>query len=131
MTFDPEYLPGARNAIETCLRIQAGEKVTLITDYACREIAAAFEHELRTRRIPHHVFVLEELAERPLAHMPAPALTDLETSQVSIFAVRAQEKELASRMEMTEVVNRRKNAFRLVSASARAPISTARVKAIA
>src|SRR5208337_4628682 len=33
---------------------------------------------------------------------------DLETSQVSIFAVQAQANELQSRMQMTDVVNRRK-----------------------
>src|SRR5207253_10255029 len=35
-------------------------------------------------------------------------LDDLETSQVSIFAVQAQRNELKSRMQMTEVVNHRK-----------------------
>jgi len=35
-------------------------------------------------------------------------LDDLETSQVSIFAVQAQANELKSRMQMTDVVNRRK-----------------------
>ena len=35
-------------------------------------------------------------------------LADLETSQVSIFAVQAQRNELRSRMQMTDVVNRRK-----------------------
>jgi len=52
--------------------------------------------------------VLEDLAPRPLAHLPAEILADLETSQVSIFAVQAQTNELKSRMEMTDVVNRRK-----------------------
>jgi leucyl aminopeptidase (aminopeptidase T) len=108
VTFDPELLPGARNAVETCLRIQADEKVTLIADEACREIAAAFEHELRARSIVHNMFVLEDLAPRPMAHMPPAVLADLETSHVSIFTVRARENELGSRMEMTNVVNRRK-----------------------
>jgi len=40
--------------------------------------------------------------------MPAPILDDLETSQVSVFAVVAQSNELGSRMQMTRVVNRRK-----------------------
>ncbi len=40
-TFDPELSPGASNAVNTCLRIQPSEKVTLITDNACREIAAS------------------------------------------------------------------------------------------
>ena len=39
--------------------------------------------------------------------MPAAVLADMETSQVSIFAVQVQPNELHSRMQMTDVVNRR------------------------
>ena len=39
MTFDPELSPGARNAVRVCLRIGPSEKVTVITDQACQEIA--------------------------------------------------------------------------------------------
>ena len=106
--FDPELTPGARNAVRSCLRVQPAEKVTLITDRQCLEIAAALESELSAVGAPHRVFVLEDLAPRPLADMPAPVLEDLESSQVSIFAVAAQQNELRSRMQMTAVVNRRK-----------------------
>lgn len=40
--------------------------------------------------------------------MPQVVLDDMESSQVSIFAVVAQRNELRSRMQMTDVVNRRK-----------------------
>ena len=30
--FDPEYAPGAFNAVNVCLRVQAGEQVCVITD---------------------------------------------------------------------------------------------------
>ena len=39
--------------------------------------------------------------------MPPVVLEDMESSQVSIFAVRAQTNELRTRMQMTDVVNRR------------------------
>jgi leucyl aminopeptidase (aminopeptidase T) len=106
--FDPELSHGAMNAVRTCLRIQPAEKVTVITDSQSREIAAAVEAELAAIGAPHRVFVLEDLAPRPLTDMPAPVLEDLESSQVSIFAVVAQQNELRSRMQMTDVVNRRK-----------------------
>jgi hypothetical protein len=48
------------------------------------------------------------LAERPLTDLPSAIVSDLETSQVSIFAVQAQRNELRSRMQMTDVVNRQK-----------------------
>ncbi len=106
--FDPEYAPGAHNAVHVCLRVQPSEKVTVITDHASLEIAASLAAELDKLGSPYHAFVLEELAPRPLVDMPAAVLADLETSQVSIFAVVAQMNELKTRMQMTDVVNRRK-----------------------
>ena len=106
--FDPEFSPGARNAVNVCLRIQKEEKVTLITDRACLEIAASIAAELDKLGSPYNTFVLEELAQRPLLAMPQPVLDDMESSQVSIFAVVAQKNELRTRMQMTDVVNRRK-----------------------
>jgi leucyl aminopeptidase (aminopeptidase T) len=43
-----------------------------------------------------------------LGDLPREIVEDLESSQVSIFAVQAQANELHSRMQMTDVVNRRK-----------------------
>ncbi len=106
--FDPEFSPGAHNAVNVCLRIQEEEKVTLITDWACLEIAASIAAELDKLGAPYSTFVLEEIAQRPLTDMPQAVLDDMETSQVSIFAVVAQKNELRTRMQMTDVVNRRK-----------------------
>lgn len=108
LPFDPELSPGARNAVRTCLAIQPHEKVTVITDLACQEIAASLVHELDQVGCPYKTFLLEELASRPLVDMPQPVLDDLETSKVSIFAVYAQMNELKTRMQMTDVVNRQK-----------------------
>lgn len=106
--FDPQLTPGARNAVNVCLRLQPDERLTLITDTATLEIAAALASEIRKVGSPHSVFVLEELAPRPLTHMPAAILDELESSQVSILAVVTQTGELPSRREMINVVNRRK-----------------------
>jgi leucyl aminopeptidase (aminopeptidase T) len=106
--FDPELTPGAKNAIKVCLRVQPQEKVTVITDLASHEIAASIVHQIEEVGAPYHAFVLEEVAGRPLTDLPAEILADMETSQVSVFAVVAQKNELRSRMQMTDVVNRRK-----------------------
>ena len=106
--FDPELTPGARNAVKVCLRVQPAEKVTVITDEATKEIAASIVHELEAVGAPYHAWVLEDLAPRPLGDLPREIVDDLETSQVSIFAVQAQTNELHSRMQMTDVVNRRR-----------------------
>ena len=108
LSFDPELTPGARNAVNVCLRIQPNEKVTIITDDATREIAASLVRELETVGAPFRAWILEELAPRPLTDLPQEIMDDLESSQVSIFAVQAQANELRSRMQMTDVVNRRK-----------------------
>ncbi|HKS75599.1 MAG TPA: aminopeptidase [Terriglobales bacterium] len=108
LPFDPEYTPGARNAVNVCLRVQPSEKVTVITDDTTKEIAASIVHELEKVGCRYHAWVLEELAPRPLTDLPQEILDDMETSQVSIFAVQAQTNELRSRMQMTDVVNRRK-----------------------
>jgi leucyl aminopeptidase (aminopeptidase T) len=106
--FDSKLTQGARNAVRVCLRVQPTERVTVITDDASLEIAASLVRELEQVGARYHAFVLEELAERPLVKLPQEILDDLETVDVSIFAVRAQRNELQSRMQMTEVVNRRK-----------------------
>ena len=107
LTFNPELTPGARNAVNVCLRIQPNEKVTVITDEATKEIAASIVRELERLGSTYRAWVLEELAPRPLTDLPQEIADDLETSQVSIFAVQAQANELRSRMQMTDIVNRR------------------------
>src|SRR5256885_5599623 len=108
LPFDPELTPGARNAVQVCLRVQPSEKVTVITDEVTLEIAAALAHELEAVGCRYNAFVIEDVAKRPLTDFPLAIAEDLETSQVSIFAVQAQMNELKSRMQMTEVVNRQK-----------------------
>ncbi len=106
--YPAEFVPGALSAVTTCLRIQPSEKVTLITDRATEAIAASIAAQLEACGCEWNAFVLEELAPRPLTGMPAVVLADMESSQVSIFAVVVQANELRSRMQMTDVVNRRK-----------------------
>ena len=106
--FPPEYSAGARNAVSTCLRIEPSEKVTLITDEACMQVAASMAVELDRIGCTWNAFVLEALASRPLTAMPELVLSDMESSHASIFAVETQPNEIHSRMQMTDVVNRRR-----------------------
>jgi len=108
LDYPAEFIPGARSAVSTCLRIDPTEKVTLITDRATAPIAAALADQLAERGCPWNAFILEDLAPRPLGGMPSVILADMETSQISIFAVQVQPNELGSRMQMTDVVNRRR-----------------------
>lgn len=106
-TLDAELAPGARNAIRVCLRLQPQERITIITDEATREIAAALQAEVEEIGSEHAVFVLENYDARPLRNMPKPILADLAESQVSIFCAQSQPGELTARMEMSDVVNKK------------------------
>jgi aminopeptidase len=106
--FDLELVPGARNAIRVCLNVQPHERVTVVADRDCEEIAASLVHEIEEVGAPYKAFILEEVAPRPLVDLPAVIAEDMENSQVSILAVHCQRHELRSRMQMTDIVNRRK-----------------------
>jgi len=102
---DPELIPGARNAIEVCLRLKPEERITIITDTATREIAAALQKEVERVGSEYSLFSLEHHARRPLQYMPEIILDDLARSQVSIFCAQTQTGELGARIQMTTVVN--------------------------
>jgi aminopeptidase len=107
-TFDRELSPGARNAIRVCLAVKPSERVTVIADRDCEEIAASLVHEIEDVGAAYTPFVLEEVAVRPLTGLPRVIAADMERSDVSILAVHVQPNELKSRMELTDIVNRRR-----------------------
>src|SRR5260370_13137247 len=106
-TIDAELAPGARNALRVCLQLKPEERITIITDEATRDIAAALQAEVEEIGSNHAVFVLENYASRPLTAMPRTILDDLARSQASVFFAQSQPVELGSRMQMSDVVNKR------------------------
>src|ERR1700752_78257 len=66
----PELLPGARNAIETCLAIQPHERVALIADRPSQAVAASLATALDQRGAICEGFLLEDLATRPITRAP-------------------------------------------------------------
>ncbi len=130
LSFDPELTPGARNAVNVCLRIQPNEKVTVITDDATREIAASLVRELETVGAPYRAWILEELAPRPLTDLPQEIMDDLESSQVSIFAVQAQANELRSRMQMTDLEGMRADFLKVDRISSKVVETVRRAKQV-
>ena len=106
--FDKDLAPGARNAIRVCLNVQPHERVTVVADRECADIAASLVHEIEAVGAPYKAFILEDVAPRPLTDLPTVIAADLEQSQVSILAVHVQRNELRSRMQLTDIVNRRR-----------------------
>jgi aminopeptidase len=108
ISYAEDLVPGARNAVRTCLRVAADERVTVITDLETEEIASSLADQVREVGAPIEFHVLEDYGARPMFAMPAPILESLERSEVSIYAAQPKTGELPSRIQMTDVVNRRR-----------------------
>jgi leucyl aminopeptidase (aminopeptidase T) len=108
VTYAEELIPGARNAVRTCLRVQPDERVVLITDLETAEIAASLAGEIRDAGASYETCVMEDYGPRPMLGLPEPVREALERADVSIYAGQPKTGELAFRRAMTEVVDRRK-----------------------
>jgi aminopeptidase len=109
-TFGPpqsELMPGAKNAIETCLAVKPHESVALIADEASRPVAAAIEAALKERNAPCTPLLLEDFGPRPMKAAPTQILDALEKADVGIMAMTPQTGELGARMSIVKVVERR------------------------
>jgi leucyl aminopeptidase (aminopeptidase T) len=104
---NPELMPGARNAIETCLAIQPGEHVALIADRPSERVAASLAQALEQRGAVCEGFLLENLAPRPLGSAPSPVLAALERVDAGILCMQPLEGELGARKDIVGVVERR------------------------
>jgi leucyl aminopeptidase (aminopeptidase T) len=106
--YPEDLVPGARNAVVTCLRIQPGERVALVTDLETGPIAAALADQVRLVGATPEVRVMEDYGPRPMLSLPGPIAALLETADVSIYAGQPKAGELAFRRALTEVIDRRK-----------------------
>ena len=110
MTFgpaSPELLPGAKNAVETCLGIKPGERVVLIADEPSRAVAASLVAAMENARAVCTGLLLEDFGPRPIKAAPAAVLDALETADVGILCMNPQPGELTARMAIVKVVERR------------------------
>jgi aminopeptidase len=104
----PDLLEGARNAVRTCLAILPGERVALIADEASRGVAAALEAALGEAGADARPLLLESVTPRPMPSAPVELLAELERCDAGILCVQPQEGELATRMAIVAVVERRR-----------------------
>jgi len=103
-----DLAPGARNAIRTCLRVAPEEHVVIVSDSETLPVAESLAAEVRDVGAPLEMYVLEDYGERPMLDLPATVREAFERVDVSIYAAQPQPGELASRREMTAIVNRRR-----------------------
>jgi aminopeptidase len=106
-TLNPALLPGARNAIETCLAIQPGENVALIFDNPTEEVALSLKQAVEDRRAVAQTFRIEDFIARPATHAPPEILAGLEAADAGILCMQPLEGELGARRDIVGVVERR------------------------
>jgi len=102
-----DLMPGARNAVETCLGVRPGEHVALIADEACRAVAASIASALDDQHAPYTGLLLEDFGPRPISAAPTAVLNALETADVGVMCMTPQPGELGARMAIVKVVERR------------------------
>ncbi len=102
-----ELEAGARNAVEVCLAIHAGERVALIADEASGDVAASLAAALDDVGAPWHGVVIERVSPRPMTAAPAAVLDALERADAGILCVQPQQGELGARMAIVSVIERR------------------------
>jgi leucyl aminopeptidase (aminopeptidase T) len=110
MNFGPaslDLLPGAKNAVETCLAIKSGEHVALIADERSRAVAASLAAAMENVHAACTSLLLEDFGPRPIKSAPAPILEALETADVGILCMTPQPGELGARMAIVKIVERR------------------------
>lgn len=103
----PELMPGAKNAVETCLAIRPGEHVALIADEASRAVAASIASALEARDARYIGLLLESFGPRPISAAPPDVLNALEVSDAGILCMTPQPGELGARMAIVKIVERR------------------------
>lgn len=104
---NPELMPGARNAVQTCLNVRRSESIALIADEASRAVAASIAAALDECEACSKRLLLEDYGPRPIAAAPRGILNALETADVGVLCMRPQPGELAARMAIVKVVERR------------------------
>jgi leucyl aminopeptidase (aminopeptidase T) len=102
-----ELMPGAKNAVEVCLGVRAGERVVVIADKVSRSVAASLERALKDQRAEFTGLLLEDFAPRPMSAAPDPVLAALERTDVGVLCMTPQPGELSARMAIVRVVERR------------------------
>jgi aminopeptidase len=95
---------GVRQAVESCLRVQAGERAVIITDRQTLEIGEALKAAVEAITDPVTFFLMEDFGSRPI-DFPAEMGEALVAADVSIYAAQGAKGELQTfRMPMIEAV---------------------------
>src|SRR6266478_5015890 len=100
----PDLLPGAKNAVETCLAIKPGEGVALIADLPSRAVAASLAAAVENVHALCTSLLLEDFGPRPIKAAPAAVLAALETTDIGVLCMNPQPGEVGELAVGTKLV---------------------------
>lgn len=103
-----DLLPGARNAVSTCLAIRPGERVALVADAESRDVAASLEQALAEAGALADCVLIESVSPRPMTTAPVAVLDALGRADAGILCVQPQEGELPARMAIVGLIEQRR-----------------------
>jgi leucyl aminopeptidase (aminopeptidase T) len=95
---------GVKQAVENCLKVEAGESVVIITDEETIDIGTAIKEAIEKITTGVKFFVMEDFGERPIGY-PKTIDDAIKAADVSIYAAQGAEGELQTfRMKMLRAV---------------------------
>jgi leucyl aminopeptidase (aminopeptidase T) len=95
---------GVKQAVENCLRVEAGERAVIITDTQTREIGLALKAAIEKVARKTQFFVMEDFGERPIG-FPEAIEEAIKVADVSVYAAQGAKGELQTfRMPMLKAI---------------------------
>ncbi|MGM9991322.1 MAG: aminopeptidase [Candidatus Bruticola sp.] len=102
-TFE-DLLPGARNAVRTCLNLQKNQQIIIVADEHSRRISDAMELAAKEIGATCRRILVEDLGPRPTQGFPDSLLNSLQNVDAAIYCVFPQPNELPSRIQFTRAI---------------------------
>ncbi len=101
-----ELLPGAHNAVVTCLAIRKGDRVFIISDHETEEIGQALLEESRGAGAAADMVMLEDFGQRPFTSMPVGLDQALRVANptATFFAAQGQPGEVSFRIPLRRML---------------------------
>lgn len=101
-----DLLPGARNAVRTCLAIGPSDRVVIMTDLETKRVGLALKQEAEAAGAETTMVLLEEFGQRPFTSVPpgfADALRAVKPT-AGFFAAQGQKGEIGFRIPLRHLL---------------------------
>lgn len=100
---------GVEQVVATCLSIQEGERVVIITDHETTKIAEAIRDRTIKAGCDPKFYVLEDFHSRPLPELPSELEEVIGNTDVSIYAAQSAQGELGTfRLPLLRAITKNK-----------------------